>query len=1139
MFQKRALPLTIAIIAASGAMSTATHAQDDALLEEIVVQGVRAAEMNAREMEREKNIFSSVISQDDAGNFADQNVAEALQRLPGVTLQKSDGQGEFVNIRGMGAGFVGVSLNNSEMASASGDGRAVGLNTIPADLMGSIEVFKSLTPDMDLNSIAGRVNVNSVTAFTRGEDSLRLSIQGAMHDQRGEFSPKATLIGTKLFADETIGLAVSVSHEERATEVNQISNESGLQWIRPARPGIGTRAEYQGNEFSSRDYADNYFDNLQGESELGADPWLTVPRMLTPNNFQIRQDESVRTTSAATLDLGWRPTLNSEYYFRLSRTEHNDEELTSRETYNFGASDARYVAYTNTEFEPTQSWIDTYGFDRNNLFAVGYADLHHEVFVEEHKDTNMTFTIGGEQVFDDRWTLDFEFHHSNSERVTPDDRRVRFRNRRLAMAGQLGMEDINAAVIPAQGLAFLADQAGTPRPDGGIPGTGGMSGSVPYIGGSRVQPHMTYDNLYLNSGSREDELSQMELNLQRDFFEGPLSYIKAGVLFKERERDRDRVTVSINPSDFGGRYCTGEGISEQDALLCRLWNRSTQQGAVPDPQYEQQLRDQYGDDWDSSILQFTTYTPRNPRFDHDFITVDDAERLIARTRVIPTNLGLDRLGAASRADDYSLFEDSQEAYLMAEFQIGDNASLITGARYVNTDVGSTGYLTLQHNRFQNEEGFPRDIIMPLTDPDGDRFVTNSYSGVYPGAHLRWDFTDQILIRGAIWQSYTRPSFGQAAPRANFSSQVQLCRDEPLNVGTDNERDRCSNNLVGDLGITENANPETDNAFYYQIAQDLSLAPGGNSLRLGNTDLTAMEATNFDASISFYGDGGRFLEAAVFYKDISDYVVDIRGASIERGDLPANVQQALDRIDSTGVSLEDLREQELQRREQGSTDFSRNVFQIDENFVFHDVSTSINGDKAYVYGAELSYSEFFDNGLFLNTNLTLLNSSADAGEAVRADRTRMPYQSDVTVNLTLGWENDFMSTRLIGNYRSKILTQIGTCSQADIDRDETWARINDAGYDGEDAIEGRAGDGTVYQEYCQRWADVFHDDIFSLDFKATYNLTSNIRFYLDVMNITEDVDVFYYRGTEQSTGPVLQFSESLGRTYQAGVNIRFW
>src|SRR5690606_38514398 len=99
MFKKRLLPVCIAM-AATGSINT--YAQDSAdasLEEEIVVTGVRNAELNARQSERNKNIFSSVIAQDDAGNFADQNVAESLQRLPGITLQKTEGEGRYVAVR--------------------------------------------------------------------------------------------------------------------------------------------------------------------------------------------------------------------------------------------------------------------------------------------------------------------------------------------------------------------------------------------------------------------------------------------------------------------------------------------------------------------------------------------------------------------------------------------------------------------------------------------------------------------------------------------------------------------------------------------------------------------------------------------------------------------------------------------------------------------------------------------------------------------------------------------------------------------------------------------------------------------------------------------------------------------------------
>src|SRR5690554_7031764 len=148
MFKKRLLPVCIAMIASGSITTHAQEASDSSLEEEIVVTGVRNAELNARQSERNKNIFSSVIAQDDAGNFADQNVAESLQRLPSITLQKTEGEGRYVAVRGLGPGFVTVSMNGAELASAGGDvgggdSRAFALDALPADLLGSIEVFKS------------------------------------------------------------------------------------------------------------------------------------------------------------------------------------------------------------------------------------------------------------------------------------------------------------------------------------------------------------------------------------------------------------------------------------------------------------------------------------------------------------------------------------------------------------------------------------------------------------------------------------------------------------------------------------------------------------------------------------------------------------------------------------------------------------------------------------------------------------------------------------------------------------------------------------------------------------------------------------------------------------------------------------
>ncbi|MBN1378106.1 MAG: TonB-dependent receptor [Gammaproteobacteria bacterium] len=1067
ILNKPLLRVIVALLSAGVVTAQAQETADSSDIEEVIVRGIRAADMNAREAERMKDIFSSVISQDDVGNFADQNVAEALQRLPGVTLQKSDGQAEFVNIRGLGPSFVGVTMNNSELSSATDAGRAVGLNAIPADLMGAMEVFKSLTPDMDLNSIGGKVNVKSVSAFDKGKDTLKVSVQGSMHEQRGEFSPKTTVLGTKLLADDTIGIAASFSFEERSTDINQIDadTDDGLQYIRQSQPYVGRTDPTmlaRPPALSSTQYMESGF----------VDPYIDSPRMLIPSDFEVIVDETVRTRIAGTLDFGWRPTDGHDYYFRYAHTDFNDEEVTLRENY-------RLINSTNFNYIIS---VDP----ANNFFALTNTDLRHQIQIEEYSAVTDDISIGGENIFND-WTIDYEYHQSESERNSPDDRRIQYRIRALPMYGQLYKEDIRGAIISGPSANQIATDAGAVF-DSSLDGMSGFAagfaeGVLGYGIGLRRQPNMRYDNIRLQTVLRTDDLSSLNFNVRKNFTDGGFfnaNYIKAGIEIKERDRNNIETEHSVNPIDFSPSICN----EDRDCLN----NLNSSLGSSG----------------------FATFTPRFSRFDHDFITMSDAARLIVATRIIPESVDPERSGADSLKENYAVYENSTAAYLMGEFQFSDSISVIAGARYVQTEYGSTGWLTLKHDRFTQEDGILRDIAIPLGGTNGG-YAINKYDGIYPGIHVRYDLRDDLLIRASLWTSFNRPDFDNANAYAEFDDRVVLCTDAPL----PNEA-ACGDNLTDDLGATGDLD---------QYARDhFSLAPGGNALDVGNSELMPMQATHFDASLSWYGEGGHFAEVAVFYKDIEDFIVDVRGLDVYRSNMPLAIRQALDQID---VNVN------------GGADPNRNqnVFAIAPDFLFRDVSTTINGDKATLYGLEGSYARYFENGLFFSGNITLLDSSADAGATVRADDIPLPNQADVTTNITVGWENEKYSVRMISNYRSEVLREIGTCSQADIDADAAWASLNDAS--NPDALAGATGTGVRYAENCQRWADVFHDDIFSMDLKATYIPWENIKFYLDILNVTEDVDVFFYRGNEFSRGNVLQFTEGVGRTYQLGVNVSLW
>src|SRR5690606_24003888 len=230
-------------------------------------------------------------------------------------LQKNEGEGRFVTVRGLGPGFVTVSMNGNELASANEDSRAFALDALPADMLGSIEVVKALTPDMDLNSIGGAVNVHTVSACDRKEDSLRLKVQGGTQAYKEDINPKASLNGTHLFADDTVGVGYSLSYEDRSTVVYQVQHHSTTlpRYVTPDMPTL--EAEYQG------------------------DP------MLIPWEYEGRQEDAERTRTSGSVDLGYRPNENSEYYAKFSYTKFDDLDIAMREYYRFGQAGAGDVAY--------------------------------------------------------------------------------------------------------------------------------------------------------------------------------------------------------------------------------------------------------------------------------------------------------------------------------------------------------------------------------------------------------------------------------------------------------------------------------------------------------------------------------------------------------------------------------------------------------------------------------------------------------------------------------------------------------------------------------------------------------------------------------------------------------------------------
>lgn len=140
--------------------------------EEIEVRApILEGQASALNQQKNASNITNVVSSDQMGRFPDPNAAEATQRIPAITLQRDQGEGRYILVRGTEARLNSTTVDGERIPSPEADGRDIALDVIPADLLQSIEVSKALTPDMDGDAIGGSVNL----VTRRAPESTRIS----------------------------------------------------------------------------------------------------------------------------------------------------------------------------------------------------------------------------------------------------------------------------------------------------------------------------------------------------------------------------------------------------------------------------------------------------------------------------------------------------------------------------------------------------------------------------------------------------------------------------------------------------------------------------------------------------------------------------------------------------------------------------------------------------------------------------------------------------------------------------------------------------------------------------------------------------------------------------------------------------
>lgn len=208
---------------------------------EILVVGQGANQASALSRKRASDVVSDVLTRDAIGQFPDQNVAESLRRLPGINVLNDQGEGRFVSVRGLDPSLNATSLNGVRIPSPESDVRSVALDVISSDIIESIEVKKSLTPDMDADTIGASIEIKTTSAFDRKKDLLTAKIEGSYNDYSGEVTPKASFdFATRL--TDNFGVSGGVSYYNRKFETDNIEADD---WVDTGTGVFAQKLEYR------------------------------------------------------------------------------------------------------------------------------------------------------------------------------------------------------------------------------------------------------------------------------------------------------------------------------------------------------------------------------------------------------------------------------------------------------------------------------------------------------------------------------------------------------------------------------------------------------------------------------------------------------------------------------------------------------------------------------------------------------------------------------------------------------------------------------------------------------------------------------------------------------------------------------
>ncbi|WP_428149836.1 TonB-dependent receptor [Brevundimonas sp.] len=220
--------LVLAMAAAAGAAQAqdapAADEQQADQVDEIVVTGFRASLQSAVAAKRRESGVVDVIKAEDIADFPDLNLAESLQRVPGVTISRSNGEGRQISVRGLGSEYTRVRVNGMEAIATTGGTvnsggtnrtRGFDFNMFASELFNSLTVRKSASADVEEGSLGATVDLQTARPFDYREPTLVMGVQASYNDLARDVQPRFTVLASDTWMDGRVGALFSAAYEQR------------------------------------------------------------------------------------------------------------------------------------------------------------------------------------------------------------------------------------------------------------------------------------------------------------------------------------------------------------------------------------------------------------------------------------------------------------------------------------------------------------------------------------------------------------------------------------------------------------------------------------------------------------------------------------------------------------------------------------------------------------------------------------------------------------------------------------------------------------------------------------------------------------------------------------------------------------